>query len=103
MRLYLSSESQRPLASSRQKGLIAVDSPGSRMIRVNGTSRFSSVYSGELGRCFSSIAILVRSAVSMILAGVRPRFVAMMVKLFSALGDGSTEIRIQDLSAWRIA
>lgn len=53
---------------------------------------------GRTGRCSSSMAIRVRSAWAIILAGVRPRFVAMIVKLFSLLGDGSTVTRIQGLS-----
>jgi len=40
---------------------------------------------------------------AMILAGVRPRFVAMTVKLFSTLLEGSTVIRIQGLSEWTTA
>jgi len=46
------------------------------------------------------MAILLPFVVAMILAGVRPRFVAITVKLFSALLDGSTVIRTQGLSEW---
>ena len=41
----------------------------------------------------------VRSAVATILAGVRPRFVATTVKLFSTLLEASTVISSHGLSA----
>ena len=49
------------------------------------------------------MAIWLRSVASTILAGVRPRFVAMTVKLFSLIREGSTVISIQDLSEWMMA
>jgi hypothetical protein len=98
MRLYLSSESQSAFTSSRQNDLMAVDSPATRMIGTCGAFGSSLLYSGVPGRCLSSTAILVRSAVAVMRAGVRPRLVAMIVKLFSVLRDGSTVIRIHGLS-----
>jgi len=99
MRLYLSSESQSPLTSSRQKGSMGVDSPGSKMIGVSGASVFCSLYSGVLegaSRRWQSCSIRGCDDPG----GVRPRFVAITVKLFSALLDGSTVIRTQGLSEW---
>ena len=70
------------------------------MIGTVGVADSSLSYSGTRGRYFSSTAMIVSSVVAVILAGVRPRFVAMMVKLFSMLRDGSTVINSQGLSEW---
>src|ERR1035438_631441 len=95
--LNISSVSQTPLRSSLRNGMIGVDSPGSKMMGTSGEAFFRFRYWGALGNCVSSTAILNCSEVAVILPGVRPRLVAMMLKLFSILTDGSTVIRSHGL------